>query len=255
MPRLRAMLADLMYKRDDVLRDPSRLIEQMVQFAQAHDMPKSHVTPARAAYPIGSKPGDFATPDRTCDCTICEVFGCTAQGNPQKCATFNPRIDITARPPMQKRFIKGGRDYIKLHPMVRSLKGVRLELPPFEGSGQGGGKARGGRATSQGGRGRGMAAPILTVQHMLGESNSTAPKGANECTFEEWVATQNGGLVLHNNDFVVPIMDGLAGLFSQEPAELTQQELLDAIASQTAEQLLQFQTPQVSRREENPALH
>jgi len=135
------------------------------------------------------------------------------------------------------------------------MRGVRLDLPPFEGSGQGGGKARGGRATSQGGRGRGMAAPILTVQHMLGESNSTAPKGANECTFEEWVATQNGGLVLHNNDFVVPIMDGLAGLFSQEPAELTQQELLDAIASQTAEQLLQFQTPQVSRREENPALH
>ena len=99
-----------------------------------------------------------------------------------------------------------------------------------------------------------MAAPILTVQHMLGESNSTAPKGANECTFEEWVATQNGDLVLHNNDIVAPIMDGLANLFSQEPAELTQQELLDAIASQTAEQLLQFQTPQVSRREENPAL-
>jgi hypothetical protein len=59
-----------------------------------------------------------------------------------------------------------------------------------------------------------------------------------------------------NNDFIVPIMDGLAGLFSQEPAEepLSQQELLDAIASQTAEQLLQFQTPQVSRREETPAL-
>jgi hypothetical protein len=71
------------------------------------------------------------------------------------------------RPPMQKRFIKGGRDYIKQHPTVRSLKGVRLDLPPFEGSGQGGGKARGGRATSQGGRGRGMAAPIFTVQHML----------------------------------------------------------------------------------------
>ena len=194
MPRLRAMLADLMYKRDDVLRDPSRLIEQMVQFAAMHDMPKSQSAPARAAYPIGSKPGDFATPDRTCDCTICEVFGCTAQGNPQKCATFNPRIDITARPPMQKRFIKGGRDYIKSHPMTRSLKGVRLELPPFEGSGQGGGgKARGGRATSQGGRGRGMAAPIFTVQHMLGESNSTTTEGANECTFEEWVATQNGG--------------------------------------------------------------
>ena len=70
------------------------------------------------------------------------------------------------------------------------------------------------------------------------------------------VATQNGDVVLHNNDFVVPIMDGLANLFSQEPAEeqLNQQELLDAIASQTAEQLLQFQTPQVPRREENPAL-
>ena len=68
------------------------------------------------------------------------------------------------------------------------------------------------------------------------------------------MATQNGDLVLHNNDIVVPIMGGLANLFSQEPAELTQQELLDAIASQTAEQLLQFQTPQVSRREENPAL-
>ena len=89
-----------------------------------------------------------------------------------------------------------------------------------------------------------------------GESNSTTTEGANECTFEEWVATQNGDVVLHNNDFVVPIMDGLANLFSQEPAEeqLNQQELLDAIASQTAEQLLQFQTPQVPRREENPAL-
>ena len=227
MPRLRAMLANLMYDRADVLRDPARLIEQMVQFAQVHDMPKSQTAPARAAYPIGSKPGDFATPDRTCDCTICEVFGCTAKGNPQKCATFNPRIDITARPPMQKRFIKGGRDYIKLHPMVSSLKGVRLDLPPFEGSGQGGGKARGGRATSQGDRGRGMAAPIFTVQHMLGESNSTATEGANECTFEEWLATQNDDVDLHNNDFVVPIMDGLANLFSQEPAEeqLNQQEL------------------------------
>ena len=48
------------------------------------------------------------------------------------------------------------------------------------------GKARGGRATSQGGRGRGMAAPIFTVQNMLGESNSTTSEGANECTFEEW---------------------------------------------------------------------
>ena len=76
--------------------------------------------------------------------------------------------------------------------------------------------------------------------------------------FEQWVAAQNGDLVLHNNDFVVPLMDGLglANLFSQEPTDeqLTQQELLDAIAAQTAEQLLQFQTPQVSRREENPAL-
>ena len=258
MPRLRAMLADLMYHRADVLRDPTRLIEQMVQFAAVHDMPKSHATPARAAYPIGSKPGDFATPDRTCNCTICEVFGCTAQGNPQKCATFNPRIDITARPPMQKRFIKGGRDYIKLHPTTTSLKGVRLDLPPFEGSGQGGGKARGGRATSQGGRGRGMAAPVFTVQNMLGDSNTTTTQGANECTFEQWVAEQNGDLVLHKNDIVVPLMDGLglANLFSQEPADeqLTQQELLDAISAQTAEQLLKFQTPQVSRREENPAL-
>ena len=92
---------------------------------------------------------------------------------------------------MQKRFIKGGRDYLKQHPTVASLKGVRLDLPPFEGSGQGGGKARGGRATSQGGRGRGMAAPIFTVQHMLGESNNTTTEGANECTFEEWENSVN----------------------------------------------------------------
>ena len=36
MPRLRAMLADLMYHRADVLRDPTRLIEQMVQLCQTH---------------------------------------------------------------------------------------------------------------------------------------------------------------------------------------------------------------------------
>jgi hypothetical protein len=103
-----------------------------------------------------------------------------------------------------------------------------------------------------------MAAPVFTVQNMLGDSNTTTTQGANECTFEQWVAEQNGDLVLHKNDIVVPLMDGLglANLFSQEPADeqLTQQELLDAISAQTAEQLLKFQTPQVSRREENPAL-
>jgi hypothetical protein len=60
-----------------------------------------------------------------------------------------------------------------------------------------------------------VAAPIFTVQHMLGESNSTAPEGANDCTFEQWVATQNGDLVLHNNDFVVPIMDALTALWGK----------------------------------------
>ena len=149
---------------------------------------------------------------------------------------------------MQKRFIKGGRDYIKLHPTTTSLKGVRLDLPPFEGSGQGGGKARGGRATSQGGRGRGMAAPVFTVQNMLGDSNTTTTQGANECTFEQWVAEQNGDLVLHNNDFVVPLMDGLglANLFSQEPTDeqLTQQELRVCVHARTMSALCTLVHPQ-----------
>ena len=41
------------------------------------------------------------------------------------------------------------------------------------------------------------------------DSRRSAPEGANECTFEQWVAAQNSDVVLQNNDFVVPIMDGL----------------------------------------------
>ena len=50
-----------------------------------------------------------------------------------------------------------------------------------------------------------MAAPVFTVQNMLGDSNTTTSQGANECTFEQWVAEQNGDLVLHKNDIVVPL--------------------------------------------------
>ena len=55
-----------------------------------------------------------------------------------------------------------------------------------------------GGAGAAGGGGGGRAA-----------TRATAPEGANECTFEQWVAAQNGDVVMQNNDFVVPIMDGL----------------------------------------------
>ena len=253
IPRLRAMLADLIYSGSLKLHDPGQLIKEMVRFAREHGVPEVG-NPVRAAYPV-LKDGvpDAITFSRENDCTRCEVYGCTAKDDHKKCATFNNRIDVKTLRPMQQRFVEGGRTYLKENPTTKSLKGTRLTLPPFPRDS--GGASTGGRG-GYGGRGRGgargaTAAAIFDVNAMLGvEPAECNDEQCNDGSFEEWLLAEQGNVV-------APVWPNFAGLFSQEVDDappLTQEELLAEAARQTEEQIQRFTTPRVQPRGENPAL-
>ena len=250
IPRLRAMLADLIYSDNPKLRDTGQLIKEMVRFAKEHGVPENG-NPARAAYPVvnGGVPAAI-TFSKENNCTGCEVYGCTAQDDRKKCATFNNRIDIKTLRPMQQRFAEGGRTYLKEHPTTKSLKGIRLTLPPFPKDGRGASTGERKSFSRGGGRG-GVAAAIFDVNAMLGEEPAeTNDEQANDCSFEEWLLAEQGHVV-------APVWPNFANLFTQEDAEeppLSQEELLAEAARQTEEQIQRFNTPQVRPRSENPAL-
>ena len=254
IPRLRAMLADRIYQESDSLRDVGRIIRDMVRFASAHGVPEFS-TRAAYAIPGGSPAGPPGAKQN--DCTRCEVYDCTAGNDVNKCASFNTRVDIKGMRPMAQRFIEGGRTYIKSHPTCKSLKGMRLELPPFKNSTSSGNPGRsGGRGTPYGrGGARGAtAAAIFTVDTMLGEKPAEIDdEQCNECSFDEWLLENQGA-----QDIVAPVMPKFfANLFTQDDDNdnnLTQQELLEEASRQADEKIRMYNTPQVPRREENPAL-
>ena len=144
-------------------RTPSMMVERMIVYAKHIGLPHS-----QAALLSVVRTGEQRQRMRN-DCTVCDMSTCDSEkrGGAPKCRMLDKanrsKTWLSLLTDGQQVYLKAGDDHLAANPTLKSLKGVRLTMPPRSTT------AAGGRGRSSG-RGRGQITAIIGQQGISSEA-------------------------------------------------------------------------------------